>query len=109
MYTIDKIGILKEQIKNLEKEVAKLQADIVSDMKAEGKISVAGRQYIGNLSSSKTLQVDSEALLQTVGIHRFMACIKPSVEKIRKELSTPEIEKCAIEIDGVEKFCVKSK
>ena len=109
MFAIDRLGLLKAQIKELESEVKKTQDRLLASMKEDGLTEVVGKSYKGSLISSTTLQTDAEALFRTINLERFLKVVKPSVTELRKELSSVELEKCTVEIPAADRFCVKLK
>ena len=109
MFAIDKIGVLKSQIKVLEIEIEKLQLKLITNMKENNEMEVLGKTYKGTLIPTTTLQVDGEALLQVIGQERFLKVVKPSVKEVRIELSSVELEACSVEVPGQDRFCVKLK
>ena len=109
MFAIDKIGVLKSQIKVLEIEIEKSQSKLIANMKENNEMEVTGKTYKGTLVPTTTLQVDTEALLQVIGQERFLKVVKPSVKEVRIELSSVELEACSVEVPGQDRFCVKLK
>lgn len=109
MFAIDRLGLLKAQIKELESEVKKTQDRLLASMKEDGLTEIVGKSYKGSLISSTTLQTDTEALFRTINLERFLKVVKPSVTELRKELSSVELEKCTVEIPTSDRFCVKLK
>ena len=75
MFAIDKIGVLKSQIKVLEIEIEKLQPKLIANMKENNEVEVTGKTYKGTLVPTTTLQIYTEALLQVVGQERFLKVV----------------------------------
>jgi len=96
---IDRAGSLDVQIKELNKELKELKAEIVEEGESRGADVLQGKVHTVVLVPATTTTVDKEKLYIALkkNVTRFIELVSPSVPKCRKVLTTEVFEDISVQ------------